>query len=73
MNENRSDNVTIIDFRVDKAFALGDRTQVSILVDLFNALNANTVTNFQMLDTAYLAVVDYLKGRTSGLSARLSF
>ena len=73
MSENRSDNVTIIDFRVDKAFALGERTQVSVLFDLFNALNANTVTNFQMLDTAYLRVVDYLKGRTVGLSARLSF
>ena len=73
MNENRSDNVTIIDFRVDKAFALGERMNVQLLLDLFNALNANTVTNFQMLDTAYRNVVDYLKGRTIGLSARLTF
>ena len=73
MNENRSDNVTIIDFRVDKSFALGERMNVQLLVDLFNALNANTVTNFQMVDTAYRRVVDYLKGRTIGFSARLTF
>ena len=73
MDENRSDNVTIVDFRVDKAFALGERMNVQLLLDLFNALNANTVTNFQMLDTAYRNVVDYLKGRTIGLSARLTF
>lgn len=73
MSENRSDNVTVVDFRVDKTFALGDRLNFQFILDLFNALNANTITNFQLLDTAYLNVVDYLKGRTIGLSARLTF
>lgn len=73
MNENRSDNVGILDFRVDKSFALGNRVRIQAILDLFNALNANTVTNFKLLDTTYQSVVDYLKGRTIGLSARLTF
>ena len=73
MSENRSDNVGILDFRVDKSFALGNRVRIQAILDLFNALNANTVTNFKLLDTTYQSVVDYLKGRTIGLSARLTF
>ena len=73
MNEDRSDNVGILDFRVDKSFELGESVRVQAIFDLFNALNYNTVTNFKLLDTAYQSVVDYLKGRTIGLSARLTF
>lgn len=75
MNETRSDNVTVVDFRVDKSVALGDRVNVQVIFDLFNALNANTITNFQLIDTAtpFQNVIDYLKGRTIGLSARLTF
>ena len=73
MNEDRSDNVGILDFRVDKSFDLGESVRVQAIFDLFNALNSNTVTNFKLLDTAYGSVVDYLKGRTIGLSARLTF
>ena len=75
MNENRSDNVTVIDFRVDKSFALGDTMRVQAIFDLYNALNAATITNFQMLDSVvpYQRIVDYLKGRTVGISVRLTF
>ena len=73
MSENRSDNVTVVDFRIDKSFGLGDRVNIQFIFDLFNALNANTITNFQLLDTANQKVIDYLKGRTIGLSARLTF
>ena len=75
MNENRSDNITVIDFRLDKTLALGDRMGLQVMVDLFNALNANTVLNFQLIDSIvpYQRIVEYLKGRTVGLSARLTF
>ena len=75
MSENRSDNVTVIDFRVDKTFALGESTGLQMMFDLFNALNANTVVNFQLIDSVdpYQRIVEYLKGRTIGLSARLTF
>ncbi len=75
MSENRSDNVTVVDFRADKTFAMGDTMNLQVMVDLFNALNANTIVNFQLLDSVqpYQRVVEYLKGRTVGLSARLTF
>ena len=75
MSENRSDNVTVIDFRMDKTFALGESTGLQMMFDLFNALNANTVVNFQLIDSVdpYQRIVEYLKGRTIGLSARLTF
>ena len=49
--------------------------RVQVILDFFNALNANTITNFQILDSVvpYQRVVDYLKGRTIGFSARLTF
>ncbi len=74
-NSERSDNVTVVDFRMDKSFALGDQMRVQVILDFFNALNANTITNFQILDSVdpYQRVVDYLKGRTIGFSARLTF
>ena len=75
MDEARSDNVTVVDFRVDKALPIGDRMQLQVIVDLFNAMNANTISNFQLIDSVepFQKVVDYLKGRTLGLSARLTF
>ena len=75
MSENRSPNVTVVDFRLDKTFPLGDAMNVQLMFDLFNALNANTVVNFQLIDSVvpYQRIVEYLKGRTVGLSARLTF
>ena len=75
MSEARSDNVAVLDFRMDKSVPIGDRMRLQVITDLFNALNANTISNFQLIDsvTPYQKVVDYLKGRTLGLSARLTF
>ena len=75
MSEDRSPNVTLVDFRLDKSFALSDRMNAQFLLDLFNALNANTITNFQLIDSVvpYQRIVEYLKGRTIGLSVRLTF
>ena len=75
MSENRSPNVTVVDFRADKTLMLGETMNLQVIFDLFNALNANTVVNFQLIDSVvpYQRIVEYLKGRTIGLSARLTF
>lgn len=75
MSEDRSPNVTIVDFRLDKSFALSDRMNAQFIFDIFNAMNANTIVNFQLLDSVvpYQNIVEYLKGRTIGLCARLTF
>ena len=54
---------------------MSDRMNVQFIFDIFNALNANTIVNFQLLDSVvpYQNIVEYLKGRTIGLSARLTF
>ena len=46
--ENRSDNVTIVDLRLDKAFRVGASGRVTLMLDLYNLFNSNAVTNFSL-------------------------
>ena len=48
LSENRSDNVTMVDLRFDKAFGVGARGRVSLMLDLYNLFNSNAVTNFSL-------------------------
>ena len=48
LSENRSDNVTMADLRFDKAFSVGSRGRVTLMLDLYNLFNANAVTNFSL-------------------------
>lgn len=74
MNNRRSDNVAILDFRVDKAFSLGDVASIDFIVDLFNALDNASETNFVMSGGSnYLKPIEWIQGRTISLSARLTF
>lgn len=45
LKNNRSDNVALLNLRFDKAFRIG-RTKLTALLDVYNVLNANPVTNF---------------------------
>jgi carboxypeptidase family protein len=48
IDANRAPNVGILDFRAEKAFALGGRRgRLVAMLDVFNATNADTVTNFR--------------------------
>ena len=48
LSENRSENVTIADIRLDKAFAVGAGRRLTLLLDLYNLFNSNAVTNFSL-------------------------
>ena len=48
LSENRSENVTIMDFRLDKAFSLGADRRLTLLLDVYNLFNSNAVTNFSL-------------------------
>ena len=48
LSANRSENVTILDFRLDKALAVGARGRLTLMLDVYNLLNANAVTNFSL-------------------------
>lgn len=72
--DNRSENVSIIDFRVDKSFSIGDRASVQVILDVFNALNNNAESNFRLrVGSRYRQLIEWIQGRTIGISARLTF
>ena len=48
LSENRSENVTIMDFRLDKAFSVGAERRLTLLLDVYNLFNSNAVTNFSL-------------------------
>ena len=73
IKNNRSDTVSILDFRVDKAFNLG-RARIVAMADLFNALNSNAVSNFQLVNGAnFNRIVATLDPRTAMVGIRLEF
>jgi len=74
IQENRSENVNIVDFRVDKEFALGDRYTFMVMADVFNLLNVNPATNFRLrTGSSFYNVIDWLGGRTLKIGLRLQF
>ena len=48
LSRNRSENVTIMDFRLDKAFSVGRDRRLTLLLDVYNLFNSNAVTNFSL-------------------------
>ncbi len=74
LDNRRSDNVVILDFRADKEVALGERANIQFIFDLYNALNNASETNFRMVaGSRYRETIEWIQGRTVGLSARLTF
>ncbi len=73
-DNRRSETVAILDFRVDKAVSLGDTAEIQFMLDVFNALNSASETNFRMaVGSSYRNTIEWIQGRTVGLSARLTF
>ena len=48
LSANRSDNVTMMDLRLDKALNVGVRSRITLMLDLYNLFNSNAVTNFSL-------------------------
>ncbi len=48
LSGNRSENVTIADIRLDKAFSVGAERRLTLLLDVYNLFNSNAVTNFSL-------------------------
>jgi hypothetical protein len=73
IENNRSDMVTIVDLRVDKTFSLG-RYRFTAIGDIFNALNSNAVTNFNLLNgTQFNRIIAPLDPRTAMVALRFEF
>ena len=74
LDENRSEDVTQVDLRVDKAWRFDGRYRITAMADVYNVLNDNPVTNF-VLDTGsrFEDVIERLPGRTLKLGLRFEF
>ena len=74
INNNRSESVSILDLRFEKGFALGATGRLSILADLYNTLNGNAETNFQLrTGSSYNNIIAALDPRTFKIGIRYQF
>ena len=48
LDQNRSEAVNLLNFRIDKAVPLGGRMKATVMLDIYNLLNADPVTNFNL-------------------------
>jgi hypothetical protein len=72
--DQRAPNVPILDVRAEKAFSLGGSRKIALMVDVFNALNADTIANFRVTSGArYNELIALLDPRAVRFGARLSF
>jgi hypothetical protein len=70
----RLPHTNVMDFRVDKAFALSGAQRLSVRVNLFNALNSNAVTARTLrAGAAYLRPTRILRPRIAELGISYSF
>ncbi len=74
LKNNRSDTVPILDLRVGKAITVGKGYRVQAMIDVFNSLNSNAVTNFFLTNGPnYGRIIATLDPRTIQLSVRFDF
>jgi hypothetical protein len=71
---HRAPTVSIVDLRFDKSFTFGKFGRLTGMVDMFNLLNANTVTNFSTQTGAtYLRAIGILDPRIVRFGVRYDF
>jgi hypothetical protein len=73
LSNNRSDNVGLLNFRVDKGVKVG-RAKISAMLDIYNVMNADPVTNFNLnTGAAFKRVIAVLDPRVFQKGFRLEF
>ncbi|MGE0815327.1 MAG: TonB-dependent receptor [Vicinamibacterales bacterium] len=73
LSENRSDNVSLVNLRLDKSFQTGKLRWTGML-DIYNLLNQDAVTNFNLtLGPTYKRVIATLDPRVFQAGIRLEF
>jgi hypothetical protein len=69
---HRSDNVALLNFRIDKSVAVR-KVKMTAILDVGNVLNANPVTNFNLLNDDFGHVIAVLDPRTVQVGFRVQF
>jgi hypothetical protein len=72
LNANRAPSVSIIDFRFDKSFRYRG-TRLTAMVDIFNAANYGTVTDYRDTTVNYQEVTEILDPRVVRFGVRFNF
>ena len=73
LENNRSDNVGLLNFRLDKSFQIS-WAKVSAMLDIYNVTNADPVTNFNLTSgSSYKRVIATLDPRVFQMGFRLEF
>jgi len=73
LDANRSESVNLLNFRIDKAFPLGGSRKATLMLDIYNLLNADPVTNFNLSVTSPRTVIAVLDPRVFQLGFRFEF
>ena len=73
LSNNRSDNVGLLNFRLDKGVKIG-RSKISAMLDIYNVTNADPVTNFNLnTGPAFKRVIAVLDPRVFQMGFRFEF
>ncbi len=72
LDQNRSESVNLLNFRVDKSVPIG-RFKASVMLDVYNVLNADPVTNFNLSVGSPRTVIAVLDPRVFQMGFRLEF
>jgi carboxypeptidase family protein/TonB-dependent receptor-like protein len=73
LSNNRSDSVHLMNFRLDKGVKVG-RSKISAMLDIYNVLNSDPVTNFNLNSgSGYKTVIAVLDPRVFQVGFRLEF
>lgn len=64
--------MALVNVRVDKTFSFG-RTRLMAMFDLYNALNAHPVTNFNLLNDDFGRVIAVLDPRVAQIGFSVTF
>jgi hypothetical protein len=74
LSANRTENVHIVDFRVEKGLRIGRAGKVTAMMDLFNALNQNPTVGFRTVTGArFKEVIAVLDPRAARFGIRWDF
>ena len=73
LSANRSENVTLMDLRVEKVLDVGSASRLTLMADVYNALNSNAVTNFSLRTGDNQRVIAALDPIALKLGARFQF
>ena len=73
LSANRSENVTLVDLRLEKVLDVGSGGRLTLMADVYNALNSNAVTNFSLRTGDDERVIAALDPIALKLGARFQF